>query len=137
MYLADGLLLNHYEEGYDRICEKMSWLPGASKFNPNPYLEPTKHGYSMALSHMGAQFGGTSPSPFQRYIWILVSMEYFTNWVEVVPLRIATRGVVANFIKDNIIARFWVPHRVISDNNTLFVNREVRKMLEYYQVKHH
>lgn len=73
----------------------------------------------------------------KRYIWILVSMEYFTNWVEVVPLRIATRGVVVNFIKDNIIARFWVPHRVISDNNTLFVNREVRKMLEYYQVKHH
>ena len=30
-----------------------------------------------------------------------------------------------------------VPHKIISDNGTLFVNSEVRKMLEFYQVKHH
>ena len=29
------------------------------------------------------------------------------------------------------------PHKIISDNGTLFVNREVREMLEYYQVKHY
>ena len=29
------------------------------------------------------------------------------------------------------------PHKIISDNGTPFVNREVRKMLEFYQVKHH
>jgi len=41
-------------------------------------------------------------------------------------------GVVANFIKENIIVRFGVPQRIISDNGTLFVNKEVRKMLEFY-----
>ena len=53
------------------------------------------------------------------------------------PLRKATRGVVANFIKENIIVRFGVPHRIISDNDTPFVNSDVKKMLEFYQVKHH
>ena len=53
------------------------------------------------------------------------------------PLRKATRGAIANFIKQNIIVRFGVPHRIISDNSTHFVNSDVRKMLEFYQVKHH
>ena len=44
---------------------------------------------------------------------------------------------MANFIKENIIARFGVPHRIIKSNGMPFVNREVRKMLEYYQVKHY
>ena len=71
------------------------------------------------------------------YIWILMATEYFTKWAEAVPLRKATGGVVANFIKENIIVRFGELHRIISDNGTLFVNSDVRKMLEFYQVKHH
>jgi len=30
-----------------------------------------------------------------------------------------------------------VPHKIISDNDTPFVNSEVRKMLEFHQIKHH
>ena len=66
-----------------------------------------------------------------------MAIEYFTKWVEVIPLHKATGGVMANFIKENIIVRFGVPQRIISDNGTPFVNREVRKMLEFYQVKYH
>ena len=71
------------------------------------------------------------------YIWILVATEYFIEWAEVVPLRKATRGAVANFIKENVIVRFGVLHRIINDNGTLFVNSDMRKMLEFYQVKDH
>ena len=42
-----------------------------------------------------------------------------------------------NFIKENIIVRFGVPHRIISDNSTPFVNKEVRKMMKFYWIKHH
>ena len=75
--------------------------------------------------------------PSHGYIWILVATEYFTKWAEAVPLCKATGGAVANFIKENIIVRFGVPHIIISNNGTPFVNGEVRKMLEFYQVKHH
>ena len=75
--------------------------------------------------------------PSRGYIWILVATKYFTKWAEAIPLRKATRGVVANFIKENIIIRFGVPHRIISDNGTSFVNGEVKRMLEFYQIKHH
>ena len=64
-------------------------------------------------------------------------MEYFTKWAEAIPLHKATGEAVVNFIKEKIIARFRVPHRIINDNGTPFVNSEVRKMLEFDQVIHH
>ena len=76
-------------------------------------------------------------SPSHGYIWILVVTKYFTKWTDTVPLRKATGGVGANFIKENKIVRFRVPHRIISDNGTPFINNDVRKILEFYQVKHH
>ena len=75
--------------------------------------------------------------PLCGYIWILVATEYFTKWAKAVPLRKTTGETVANFIKENIIIKFRVPHRIISDNGMPFVNNDVRKMLEFYQVKHH
>ena len=75
--------------------------------------------------------------PSRGSIWILVATEYFTKWAEAVLLQKATGGTVANFIKENIIVRFGVSHKIISDNGTPFVNSDVRKMLEFYQVKHH
>ena len=85
----------------------------------------------------GLDLVGPINRPLRGYIWILVATEYFTKWVEAVPFHKATGGAVANFIKENIIVRFGVPHRIISDNGTPFVNSEVRKMLKFYQVKHH
>ena len=76
----------------------------------------------------GLNLVGPVNPPSHGYIWIFMATEYFTKWAEVIPLRKATRGVMANFIKENIIVRFRVPHRIISDNGTPFVNREVRKM---------
>ena len=75
--------------------------------------------------------------PLCGYIWILVATKYFTKWAKAVPLRKTTGETVANFIKENIIIKFRVPHRIISDNGMPFVNNDVRKMLEFYQVKHH
>uniref|UniRef100_A0A2N9GAJ7 RNA-directed DNA polymerase n=1 Tax=Fagus sylvatica TaxID=28930 RepID=A0A2N9GAJ7_FAGSY len=57
------------------------------------------------------------------YIWILVATEYFSKWVEAVPLRKATGAAVANFIREHIITRFGIPHKIISDNGTPFVNK--------------
>ena len=85
----------------------------------------------------GLDLVGPVNPPLRGYIWILVATKYFTKWAEAMPLRKAIGGAVANFIKENIIIRFGVPHRSISDNGTSFVNSEVRRMLEFYQIKHH
>jgi transposase InsO family protein len=74
--------------------------------------------------------------PSGGYIWILVATEYFSKWVEAIPLRKATGAAVANFIREHIITRFGIPHKIISDNGTPFVNKSVREVLEHYRIKH-
>lgn len=54
MHLADGLLLAHYKEGCNRICEEVSWLPGVSQSDPYPPIELEKYDYPMAFTHMEA-----------------------------------------------------------------------------------
>uniref|UniRef100_A0A2N9GD42 RNA-directed DNA polymerase n=1 Tax=Fagus sylvatica TaxID=28930 RepID=A0A2N9GD42_FAGSY len=100
------ILLAHNEKGRGRFCENMPYLP--SPINPAS--------------------GG--------YIWILVVTEYFTKWVGAIPLRKATGAVVANFIREHIITRFGIPYKLITDNGTPFINKDVREVLEHYRVKH-
>ena len=63
-------------------------------------------------------------------------MEYFTKWVEAVPLKKATGPTVANFIREHIICRFGIPHKIVSDNGTPFVNKGVSKLLDHRHIKH-
>ena len=43
-----------------------------------------------------------------------------------IPLKNATRAVVANFIRKHIITRFRIPRRLISDNGIPFINKDMR-----------
>ena len=54
MHLIDRLLLDYYEERCNRIHEEIPLLPSASQFNSHLSVELAEHGYSVALSHMGA-----------------------------------------------------------------------------------
>ena len=137
VHIANGLLLAHYEEGCSRICKEVPRLPSASQFDPYSATKLAEHGPSMPFHTWGLNLVGPVNPPSHGYRWILVVTKYFTKWVEAIPLCKATRGVVANSIKENIIVQFGVPHKIISDNGTPLVNKEVRKMLEFYQVKHH
>jgi hypothetical protein len=65
-----------------------------------------------------------------------VATEYFSKWVKAIPLRKATGAAVENFIREHIITRFGIPHKIISDNGTPFVNKNVREVLEHYRIKH-
>ena len=85
----------------------------------------------------GLDLIGPINPPSDGYIWILVAIEYFSKWVEAILHRKATGVVVANFIREHIITRFGIPHKIISDNGTPFVNKSVREVLENYRIKHH
>lgn len=74
--------------------------------------------------------------PSKGYTWILAATECFTKWVEAISLKNATGPAVANFIKENIICRFGIPRRILSDNGTPFINANVRELLALYDVDH-
>ena len=41
-----------------------------------------------------------------------------------------------NFIREHIITRFGIPRRLISDNGTLFINKDMKGLTEAYYIKH-
>ena len=43
------------------------------------------------------------------HIYILFGIDYFTKWVEAIPLREVTQNVVISFIQNYILHRFGIP----------------------------
>jgi hypothetical protein len=66
---------------------------------------------------------------------VLVSIDYFTKWTEVVALKNMTRKEVIEFITEHIIQRFDIPQTLTMDQGTSFMSKEVREFAELYKIK--
>jgi len=53
--------------------------------------------------------GHIFPSLSKEHKIVLVATDYFTKWVEVVPLKEASSTNVIEFIREHIIYRFGIP----------------------------
>lgn len=79
--------------------------------------------------------GKINPASSKQHEYIITATEYFTKWVEAIPLRSTTGVTVATFIKEHIICRFGIPKYIITDNGTPFANKHVTELLEEYGIK--
>ena len=52
------------------------------------------------------------------------------------PFKEATGVIVTNFIREHIIIRFGIPKRLLSDNGTPFINKDMKNLIETYYIKH-
>ena len=68
--------------------------------------------------------------------FILVTIDYFTKWVEAASHARLTSTKVANFIISHIICRYELPHELISDRGVHF-RAEVDTLLQKYGIQHH
>ena len=50
--------------------------------------------------------------------YAVVAIDYFTKWVEAEPLATITSKRVLDFVVKNIICRFGLPKKIVSDNGT-------------------
>nr|XP_019071496.1 uncharacterized protein LOC109121281 [Solanum lycopersicum] len=60
--------------------------------------------------------GPIEPASSNRHRFILVSIDYFTKWVEAASYKSVTKNVVADFVRNNLKYRFGVPESIIIDN---------------------
>ena len=66
----------------------------------------------------------------ERCAWILVATEQFAKQVEAVAMKKATGSSVTNFLRENIVCSFGVPSKIIFDNDTPFLNKDVCRLTE-------
>ncbi|XP_059635412.1 uncharacterized protein LOC132277591 [Cornus florida] len=66
--------------------------------------------------------------------WILTATDFFSKWVEAIPLRHATGNAVSAFIREHIICCFSIPVIILSDNGSPFINSRVAQLLQQYNI---
>ena len=59
--------------------------------------------------------GKIYPTSSKGHNFILVTTNYFTKWVEAVPLKKAEQKNVIQFIKEHIIHRFRIPQSITTE----------------------
>jgi hypothetical protein len=68
--------------------------------------------------------------------YILVAVDYVSNWVEAAACKTNDHRVVVQFLKDNIFARFGTPRAIISDGGKHFCNRIFEQLMKKYFITH-
>ena len=51
-------------------------------------------------------------------------------------MKKAIDSSVANLLRENIVCHFGVSNKIISDNGTPFLNKDVRHLTEWYSISH-
>ena len=80
--------------------------------------------------------GKISPKSSNGHEFILVTIDYFTKWVEAASYARLTSFGVTSFIRSHIICRYGVPHELISDKGVYF-RADVDTLLQKYSIQHH
>ncbi|XP_073138204.1 uncharacterized protein [Henckelia pumila] len=85
------------------------------------------------------QWGMDTVGPFpvstgQRK-FLLVAVDYFSKWVEAEPLAKITENEVLNFLWKNIVCRFGIPRRLVSDNGRQFCGSKVRAWCQEMKIE--
>jgi hypothetical protein len=66
--------------------------------------------------------GEVHPESFKGHQFILVATDYFTKWIEAVPLRNITHREVISFLHEHIIYRYGVPQSLTTDQGPSFMS---------------
>jgi hypothetical protein len=75
------------------------------------------------------------PRSSKGHWFIMVAIDYFTKWIEAVPLRNMTHREVINFVQEHIIYRFGVPQTLTTDQGPSFMSHQFREFVESMKIK--
>ncbi|CAN0916907.1 Retrovirus-related Pol polyprotein from transposon 297 [Linum grandiflorum] len=81
--------------------------------------------------------GMIEPKASNGHRFILVAIDYFTKWVEAASYVNITKSVVTKFIKKEIICRYGLPERIITDNAKNLNNKMMDELCSRFKIKHH
>ncbi|KAL7291695.1 hypothetical protein TKK_0014485 [Trichogramma kaykai] len=113
-----------------QICQqcKVQQLLPAGLMGRRPFKKP--------WSVVAGDVMGPFPRTARGNEYILVFVDEFTRWVEVIPIRKANAQTIRRELNERIFLRFGVPDIFHSDNGTEFKNKIIDQFLKERGVKH-
>jgi hypothetical protein len=95
-----------------------------------PIIRPWSfHGWALDF------VGQIHPASSKGHQFVLVAMDYFTKYMEVVPLKDMTHREVIHFISEHIIYRFGIPQTLTTDQGSSFMSHQVHEFFESLKIK--
>jgi hypothetical protein len=74
------------------------------------------------FSQWGLDVVGTINTKYSKgNMYILMAIDYFMKWMEAMVLKKVDSEDLIKFLKDNILSRFGVPNKFITDNGSIFI----------------
>ena len=70
--------------------------------------------------------GEIRPASSKQQKYILVGIDYFTKWIEAVPLTKVDQEAVIDFIQTHILYRFGIPETITTDQGSVFVGQKMQ-----------
>ena len=64
------------------------------------------------------------PPSSKGHKFILVATNYFTKWVEAIPLKTVTSKNIIDFVREHIVYRFGIPQIINTDQETMLTSEE-------------
>ncbi|KAG8493347.1 hypothetical protein CXB51_010679 [Gossypium anomalum] len=120
---------------YAKKCHKCQIYGDKIHVPPSPLHVMTS---SWPFSMWGMDvIGPISPKASNGYRFIFVVIDYFTKWVEAASYANVTKSAVSRFLKKEIICRYGMPKRIISDNALNLNNRTIVEVCSQFKIKHH
>ncbi|KAL4363426.1 hypothetical protein GQ457_04G018740 [Hibiscus cannabinus] len=93
---------------------------------------------TMAFRCMGYDvIGQIHPKASNGHRFVLVVIDYFTKWVEAASYANITKATVCKFLKKEIICRYGLPERVITDNASNLNNTMIDEACRQFKIVHH
>ncbi|KAL0534149.1 hypothetical protein IC582_028433 [Cucumis melo] len=117
---------------YCKTCEKCKKFGSISKRNEMPLKLVLLW---EVFDIWEIDFLSPFPSSFGN-LYILLTVNYVSKWVEAIPTRTNSSSVVSSFLVANIFSSFGTSKSMISDQRTHFCNRTIEAMMKKYVVQH-
>jgi hypothetical protein len=110
-----------FKDSYAKIkkCISCQQFSGKMKIFAMP-LQPISVEQPFSQSILDI-IGPINPKSSKGHIYILIAIDYFTKWKEAIALKRVDSEELIKIIKDNILSRFGVPEKFITDNGSIFI----------------
>jgi hypothetical protein len=110
-------------------CQKIGNIQMVPAATLHPIIKP------WPFRGWGLDFNGQiHPSSSKGHRFMLVAMNCFTKWTEVVPLKNMTHKEVIEFITKHIIYRFSILQTLTMDQGTSLTSGQVREFADSYKI---
>ncbi|XP_043717630.1 uncharacterized protein LOC122665540 [Telopea speciosissima] len=78
--------------------------------------------------------GKITPPTTKEHCFFIVARNYFTKWVEVVPMKSVSHADIIQFLKQHIIRRFGLLETITYDNGSVFSGGDVDRFASEYGI---